>query len=182
MPSGWHTSDCALTRPLPLVTLVVMLRASVAPPLSCILLQLHPPFYSDDSSRFDAQRLSAAIVWHNRLKFVNRIRVLHALKTARGGAYHCSATLSWRVLRHHCCGSRARGRTGMQYTEPGEATRATPKGLPWPIWVASSVVPSHGSRCEPYNRSSRRVDLMKRHVWVELGLELKDTFSLVEQA
>ena len=170
------TSDCSLTRPLLLVTLC---RSSVAPP---VLLQLHPPFYSDDSSRFDAQRLSATIVWHNRLKFVNRIRVLHALKTARGGAYHCSTTLSWRLLRHHCCGARARGRVGMQYTEPGEATRATPKGLPWPIWVASSVMPSHGRRCEPYNRTSRRVDLMKRHVWVELGLELKDTFSLVEQA
>ena len=81
-----------------------------------------------------------------------------------------------RVRRHH------RDSLLERHTEPGEATRATPKGLPWPIWVASSVMPSHGRRCEPYNRTSRRVDLMKRHVWVELGLELKDTFSLVEQA
>lgn len=142
------------------------------------LFQLEPPLYSDDASRFDAQRLQSTLVWHNRLKFVNRIRVVHALHTARRARYHCPLRLTWTRLRPHC---------GGPLSQPGEGTRAAATGHRWPLWIATTTMDkTRAGVCESpaQNRSgfATRADLMKRNVWKAMGLDLGSDISLVEQA
>jgi hypothetical protein len=144
-------------------------------PVALFTINPRGPLYSDAATRFRAQ--PSVVVWHNRLKYVQRIRVMYAYHMARGEAHHCRAHVTWRKLKAHCCGSAnqrglaARGRGSSSAEHPGHA---------WPLWFAHADT----SACvRPRTNSSSGWDLSVTSRWAPLGLSLDPrSVSLVEQA
>ena len=95
-------------------------------------------------------------------RYVNRVLVMHAFSVARQGQHRCTANVTWRRLRPHCCGKAARGEG-----------RGNDGGHLWPVWYSTADV----AAC-PHMPPA---DLMKKGRWPGLGIDLHDV-SLVEQA
>jgi hypothetical protein len=134
------------------------------------------PLYSDDAARLRAW--PSLVIWHNRLKFVNRILVLHAFHTARGGAHHQRRVIRWKRLKAHCC-----GHANLDGRSPEGRAHGT---HPWPLWFAQPD--GNASTMQQASRGARRriqrpIDLTRTSRWTELGIELDPkSISLQEQA
>ena len=128
----------------------------------------------DNAARF--RGLPSVVIWHNRLKFVNRIRVLYEYHVAQGGQHHCSARVTWRSIRNHCC-----GRANLLGTS--SEGRYQPIGGPaqshaWPVWYADvNLTRDCGER-----PAKPALDLTKTARWHGLGIQLEPNTSLTEQA
>ena len=95
----------------------------------------------------DGFRVSPDVaIFHNRHKFVNRLRLLHAFAL---GGQHCSPSLHWRQTDANCC-------------EAGNASRGRHGGVssPWPLHFASR----RGCHAMPL------VDLRNQSVQQQLGI------------
>lgn len=121
--------------------------------------------YIDSSERFRGEPTN--VIWHNRLKYVHRLTVLHAFHEAQ----HCRAPVRWSLLKGHCCG------TAKQLPQRGPQApdgRAIGRGQPWPLFVA------HTNRSACLHRSP--VALYDKARWPRLGIWLPHNLSLREQA
>jgi hypothetical protein len=100
------------------------------------------------------------VIWHNRLKFVNRVRVLHAFHSARNGSLHCTAPVRWIHIKPHCCswkGPPVRLPNGkLRRSRPGDG-RVHTDGHPWPLYYGFA----NTSTC----RGHEPVDLMRKYKW-----------------
>ena len=119
------------------------------------------------------------MIWHNRLKYVHRVRVLHAFHTARNGSLHCTMPIMWKKIKTHCCGEgNLLGTTKVvsarvEYTRGYEGRgHARYPGHAWPLYFA---VPST-KRCERSHPSPRGkgFELKNKQRWkLDFGIELE---------
>jgi len=122
------------------------------------------PLYMDDASRFRGH--PSVLIWHNRLKFVHRIQVLHAFHTAQQGSHRCEAQITWESVRTHCCGPLP------NLAGQGLSARHTS----WPLLRARA----NASAC--VRERYRLVDLTRKRRWRGLGLGDLMNLSLTRQA
>lgn len=143
-------------------------------PVALFTIDARGPLYHDRADKFRAQ--PSEVVWHNRLKFVNRVRVLSAFHTARNGSNHCSLAVRWRRIRSHCCALKG----GKGSSDGGRGYASSP-GHGWPLFFgttnASECKARHPSRGQP-------TDLRKKWHWKsKYGIDLDPSSnSLYEKA
>jgi hypothetical protein len=125
------------------------------------------PLVVDNSNRFRA--MPSVAVWHNRLKFVNRIAVLFAYHTARNGAYHCSLSARWKLLKKHCCGRLS------QLGHRQEGRKAHKRAL-LPVWHSVTNL------TECTDNRGWNVNLLDRQQWLQHDFQLSPRLNLFEQA